>query len=64
MTILRPSYIYTGISYTGKMAYLYWIMTRGICVPADVQIALESRTKESHQRRGLQVDCSVTNITF
>ena len=24
-TILRPSYLHNGISYTGKMAYLYWI---------------------------------------
>ena len=24
-TILRPSYLYNGISYTGKMTYLYWI---------------------------------------
>ena len=24
-TILRPSYLHNGISYTGKMTYLYWI---------------------------------------
>ena len=24
-TILRPSYLHNGISYTGKMIYLYWI---------------------------------------
>ena len=24
-TILRPSYLHSGISYTGKMTYLYWI---------------------------------------
>ena len=24
-TILRPSYLHNGISYTGKMSYLYWI---------------------------------------
>ena len=23
--ILRPSYLHNGISYTGKMTYLYWI---------------------------------------
>ena len=24
-TILRPSYLHNGISYSGKMTYLYWI---------------------------------------
>ena len=29
-TILRPSYLHNGISYTGKMTSLYWIRTQGI----------------------------------
>ena len=29
-TILRPSYLHNGISYTGKMASLYWIGTQNI----------------------------------
>ena len=28
-TILRPSYLHNGISYTGKMTSLYWIRTLG-----------------------------------
>ena len=32
-TILRPSYLHNGISYTGKTASLYWI---GALVPANV----------------------------
>ena len=28
-TILRPSYLHNGISYTGKMASLYWISPQG-----------------------------------
>ena len=27
-TILRPSYLHNGISYTGKMTSLYWIMAQ------------------------------------
>ena len=27
-TILRPSYLHNGISYTGKMSLLYWIMAQ------------------------------------
>ena len=27
-TILRPSYLHNGISYTGKMTFLYWIRTQ------------------------------------
>ena len=29
-TILRPSYLHNGISYTGKTTYLYWIRAQGI----------------------------------
>ena len=29
-TILRPSYLHNGISYTGKMSSLYWIRAQGI----------------------------------
>ena len=29
-TILRPSYLHNGISYTGKMTSLYWIRAQGI----------------------------------
>ena len=29
-TILRPSYLHNGISYTGKMTSLYWIRTQVI----------------------------------
>ena len=28
-TILRPSYLHNGISYTGKMTSLYWIRNQG-----------------------------------
>ena len=30
-TILRPSYLHNGISYTGKTISLYWIRSQGIC---------------------------------
>ena len=30
-TILRPSYLHNGISYTGKMVSLYWIRALVIC---------------------------------
>ena len=29
-TILRPSYLHNGISYTGKMTSLYWIRVLGV----------------------------------
>ena len=29
-TILRPSYLHNGISYTGKMTSLYWIRAQGL----------------------------------
>ena len=35
-TILRPSYLHNGISYTDKMTSLYWIRALVITVPADV----------------------------
>ena len=31
-TILRPSYLHNGISYTGKMTSLYWIRALGPCI--------------------------------
>ena len=39
-TILRPSYLHNGISYTGKTASLYWIRALALCeenplVPVD-----------------------------
>ena len=30
-TILRPSYLHNGISYTGKMTSLYWIRAMVLC---------------------------------
>ena len=30
-TILRPSYLHNGISYTGKMSSLYWIRAQKVC---------------------------------
>ena len=35
-TILRPSYLHNGISYTGKMSSLYWIGAQDICDHYDV----------------------------
>ena len=35
-TILRPSYLHNGISYTGKMASLYWIKVGGWSQYKDV----------------------------
>ena len=29
-TILRPSYLHNGISYAGKITYLYWIRAQGM----------------------------------
>ena len=44
-TILRPSYLHNGISYTGKMSSLYWIRAQqvvhfqiSICKPTDTWI--------------------------
>ena len=37
-TILRPSYLHNGISYTGKMTSLYWIRTQGIEKPATIRL--------------------------
>ena len=34
-TILRPSYLHNGISYTGKMPSLYWIRALGLWFPAQ-----------------------------
>ena len=33
-TILRPSYLHNGISYTGKMISLYWIRAQRSTLPA------------------------------
>ena len=35
-TILPPSYLHNGISYTGKMSSLYWAGALAITEPADV----------------------------
>ena len=37
-TILRPSYLHNGISYTGKMTSLYWI--RALDVPSSPHVIL------------------------
>ena len=39
--ILRPSYLHNGISYTGKMTSLYWIMGL-VCVDQYYRYALNS----------------------
>ena len=36
-TILRPSYLYNGISYTGKVTSLYWI--RGLVLPENEDLS-------------------------
>ena len=43
-TILRPSYLQNGISYTGKMTSLYWIRAQNETKPADAtwQLLTES----------------------
>ena len=38
-TILRPSYLHNGISYTGKMASLYWIRALGVSAPSHMQVS-------------------------
>ena len=35
-TILRPSYLHNGISYTGKMTSLYWIRPQNILRETDL----------------------------
>ena len=35
-TILRPSYLHIGISYTGKMTSLYWIRVQGATISSAV----------------------------
>ena len=40
-TILRPSYLHNGISYTGKTASLYWIRAQAISQTDDAQWYLE-----------------------
>ena len=37
-TILRPSYLHNGISYTGKMTSLYWIRTLVLCHPSVLPV--------------------------
>ena len=39
-TILRPSYLHNGISYTGKMSSLYWIEAQAVLV--DVSHDMET----------------------
>ena len=37
-TILRPSYLHNGISYTGKMTSLYWIRALGFKISDDMEL--------------------------
>ena len=37
-TILRPSYLHNGISYTGKMTSLYWIRALDVMTPSCVSV--------------------------
>ena len=44
-TILRPSYLHNGISYTGKMTSLYWIRARIILQPSKYITSQEICTR-------------------
>ena len=46
-TILRPSYLHNGISYTGKTTSLYWIGAL-VTVPADVLAPIGARASAKH----------------
>ena len=48
-TILRPSYLHNGISYTGKTTSLYWI---GPCILLSTVIS-HCQSLEAKSRRGL-----------
>ena len=37
-TILRPSYLHNGISYTGKMTSLYWIGAQGSILLTEINL--------------------------
>ena len=39
-TILRPSYLHNGLSYTGKTAYLYWIGTLHVFIVVSLVVVL------------------------
>ena len=45
-TILRPSYLHNGISYTGKMTSLYWI--RALHISQDILYGTIDRNRYAH----------------
>ena len=46
-TILRPSYLHNGISFTGKMTCLYWIGAHGPCAKCDIHCIRNSNLTRS-----------------
>ena len=62
-TILRPSYLHNGISYTGKTTSLYWIGTQ-ICLcqyaSADIYHAVHPK-KNAHGSHCVVFGCSLVS---
>ena len=47
-TILRPSYLHNGISYTGKISSLYWIGDQNFIIAASDNGFIGTRSLSSH----------------
>ena len=69
-TILRPSYLQNGISYTGKTTSLYWIRALVIVIMADITgssfflISLITAMKSIHKHFGKVVYCELIVCNF
>ena len=70
-TILRPSYLYNGISYTGKMTSLYWIRALVLLnyslqreVTALKEIKMTTSDRVNWGKYAMFVSCSVHYSTL
>ena len=61
-TILRPSYLHNGISYTGKITYLYWIRAQ-VCGTLMIHLCL-ALTNWPHWTIELSVILDTLNLMW
>ena len=62
-TIVRSSYLHNGISYTGKMASLYWIRALALFATRDAVLCLKSRITWLFVQKIVQARKSKLRIT-
>ena len=62
-TILRPSYLHNGISYTGKMSSLYWIRALALCTIIPLA-HIDGLVQERHNSSALAMELRLSWTTL